>query len=90
MIVSAEDGPRSGTCCSGATRRQPVAAALGARDTCASKRGMPLYGHEIDEEANPFEAGLGRVVKLAKGEFAGSRARPRSPTGIGASWPPSS
>jgi aminomethyltransferase len=75
LIVSAEDGPeiwdllleeRHGV--------QPVAAALGARDTLRLEAGMPLYGHEIDENANPFEAGLGRVVKLAKGEFAGSKA----------------
>jgi len=53
---------------------QPVPAALGARDTLRLEAGMPLYGHEIDEDANPFEAGLGRVVKLGKGEFAGSKA----------------
>ena len=35
---------------------------------------MPLYGHEIDEETNPFEAGLGCVVKLDKGEFIGHGA----------------
>jgi aminomethyltransferase len=27
---------------------------------------MPLYGNELDRETNPYEAGLGRVVKLAK------------------------
>jgi aminomethyltransferase len=73
VIVSAHDGPeiwdvlleeRLGV--------QPVAAALGARDTLRLEAGMPLYGHEIDEDANPFEAGLGRVVKLAKGAFSGS------------------
>ena len=53
---------------------QPVPAALGARDTLRLEAGMPLYGHEIDEDANPFEAGLGRVVKLDKDEFAGSKA----------------
>jgi aminomethyltransferase len=53
---------------------QPVAAALGARDTLRLEAGMPLYGHEIDEDANPFEAGLGRVVKLNKGAFGGSTA----------------
>jgi aminomethyltransferase len=53
---------------------QPVAAGLGARDTLRLEAGMSLYGHEIDEDTNPFEAGLGRVVKLAKGEFAGGKA----------------
>jgi aminomethyltransferase len=36
---------------------------------------MPLYGNELDRETNPFEAGLGRVVKLEKpGEFVGRGA----------------
>ena len=33
---------------------------------------MPLYGNELDLDTNPYEAGLGRVVKLAKpGDFVG-------------------
>jgi len=36
---------------------------------------MPLYGNELDRETNPYEAGLGRVVKLDKpGEFTGRSA----------------
>ena len=36
---------------------------------------MPLYGNELDRSTNPFEAGLGRVVKLVKpGDFAGRAA----------------
>jgi aminomethyltransferase len=35
---------------------------------------MPLYGHEMDETVNPFEAGLGWAVKLDKGEFVGREA----------------
>lgn len=35
---------------------------------------MALYGHEIDETTTPFEAGLGWVVKLDKGEFLGRGA----------------
>ena len=27
---------------------------------------MPLYGNELDRDTNPFDAGLGRVVKLDK------------------------
>ena len=39
---------------------------------------MPLYGNELDLETNPFEAGLGRVVKLAKeGDFIGRAALER-------------
>ena len=45
---------------------------LGARDTLRLEAGMPLYGNELDRDTNPYEAGLGRVVKLAKpGEFVG-------------------
>jgi aminomethyltransferase len=45
---------------------------LGARDTLRLEAGMPLYGNELDRETNPYEAGLGRVVKLEKGvEFVG-------------------
>jgi aminomethyltransferase len=48
---------------------------LGARDTLRLEAGMPLYGNELDLETNPFEAGLGRVVKLAKpNDFVGRAA----------------
>ncbi len=49
-------------------------AGLGARDTLRLEAAMALYGHEIDETTTPFEAGLGWVVKLDKGEFLGSVA----------------
>jgi len=48
---------------------------LGARDTLRLEAGMPLYGNELDLETSPFEAGLGRVVKLNKaGDFVGRAA----------------
>jgi aminomethyltransferase len=48
---------------------------LGARDTLRLEAGMPLYGNELDATTNPFEAGLGRVVKLDKPEdFVGKAA----------------
>jgi aminomethyltransferase len=48
---------------------------LGARDTLRLEAGMPLYGNELDAGTNPFEAGLGRVVKLDKPEdFVGKAA----------------
>jgi aminomethyltransferase len=49
-------------------------AGLGARDTLRLEAGMPLYGNELDRETNPYEANLGRVVKLEKGEFIGRAA----------------
>ena len=52
---------------------------LGARDTLRLEAGMPLYGNELDTSTNPFEAGLGRVVKLTKpGDFVGRAAFERA------------
>ncbi len=48
-----------------------TACGLGARDTLRTEAGMPLYGHEIDEATNPYEAGLGWAVQLGKGDFSG-------------------
>ena len=44
---------------------------LGARDTLRTEVCYPLYGHELDEETTPIEAGLGFFVALDKGEFIG-------------------
>jgi aminomethyltransferase len=44
---------------------------LGARNTLRMEAGMALYGHEIHSTITPFEAGLGWIVKLDKGEFIG-------------------
>jgi len=47
---------------------------LGARNTLRLEAGMSLYEHEISEEVNVFEGGLGRWLKLDKGEFIGREA----------------
>lgn len=47
---------------------------LGARDSLRFEPKLALYGHEIAEHINPYEAGLGWVVKLDKGPFIGSEA----------------
>ena len=48
---------------------------LGARDTLRLEAGMPLYGNELDLTTNPFEAGLGRVVRFDKEDlFVGRQA----------------
>ena len=47
---------------------------LGARDTLRLEMKYALYGNDIDETTNPLEAGLGWVVKPAKGEFLGRGA----------------
>jgi aminomethyltransferase len=46
-------------------------AGLGARDTLRLEACYPLYGHELDEETTPIEAGLGFFVALDKGDFIG-------------------
>ncbi|MFC7329990.1 glycine cleavage system aminomethyltransferase GcvT [Marinactinospora rubrisoli] len=52
-----------------------VPAGLSARDTLRLEAGMPLYGNELTADVTPYEAGLGRVVKLDKpGDFVGRRA----------------
>jgi aminomethyltransferase len=47
---------------------------LGARNTLRLEAGMSLYGNEISDSINVFEAGLDRWLKLDKGEFIGRRA----------------
>ena len=48
---------------------------LGARNTLRLESAMALYGHEIAESTNVFEAGLGRYAKLEKGvDFVGREA----------------
>ena len=44
---------------------------LGARDTLRTEVCYPLYGHELNEDTTPIEAGVGFYVALDKGEFIG-------------------
>lgn len=46
-------------------------AGLGARDTLRLEMGYCLYGHELSEDINPLEAGLGWITKLSKDDFIG-------------------
>lgn len=52
-----------------------VPAGLACRDTLRLEAGMPLYGHELTPDVDPFAAGLGRVVVLDK---------PAGPVGLAA------
>jgi len=47
---------------------------LGARNTLRMEAGMALYGHEISDTINVFEANLGRYAKLDKPSFVGKDA----------------
>ena len=52
-----------------------VPCGLGARNTLRLEAAMALYGHEISDELNVLEAGLGRYCKMDKGtEFVGMAA----------------
>lgn len=62
---------------------------LGARDTLRLEAGMPLYGHELREDTDPFAAGLGLAVDLDGREFPGAArfarlaASPSGPLRVG-------
>ncbi|MGX7244148.1 glycine cleavage system aminomethyltransferase GcvT [Enterococcus quebecensis] len=47
---------------------------LGARDTLRLEAGMPLYGHEMNEEITPLETDLAFAVKMKKEDFIGKKA----------------
>ena len=47
---------------------------LGARNTLRLEAAMCLYGHEIDETTTVWEANLGWICKLDKGDFLGRDA----------------
>ncbi len=51
-----------------------VPAGLGARDTLRLEAGLPLHGHELGEGITPWQANLGWVVRLDKGDFRGRAA----------------
>lgn len=48
-------------------------AGLAARDVLRLEAGLRLHGNDMGPKVNPYEAGLGWVVKLQKGDFMGRR-----------------
>ena len=55
-----------------------VPCGLGARNTLRLEGRLPLYGHEISDTINVWEAGLERFLKMEKGEFVGREALKRA------------
>jgi len=55
-----------------------VPCGLGARNTLRLEAKMALYGHEISDTINVWEAGLDRYCKMEKGDFIGRAALERS------------
>jgi aminomethyltransferase len=64
-------------------------AGLGARDTLRLEAAMPLYGHELNEQITPIQAGLEFAVTFAERDFVGrtallqAAADPRLPRRVG-------
>ncbi|MEP6471444.1 MAG: glycine cleavage system aminomethyltransferase GcvT [Acidobacteriota bacterium] len=54
-----------------------VPCGLGARDTLRLEARMALYGNDIDDTVTPWEADLGWIVKMKKGDFLGRDALER-------------
>lgn len=52
---------------------------LAARDVLRLEVGYPLYGHELNDEVNPYDAGLGWTVKGSKTKFIGKDALASKP-----------
>jgi aminomethyltransferase len=75
LYVAATDTPRLWSGLLDAGRADGVVpVGLGARDTLRLEMRYALYGNDIDATTNPLEAGLGWIVKPAKGEFVGRDA----------------
>ncbi len=55
-----------------------VPCGLGSRNTLRLESKMALYGHEISEKINVWEAGLDRYCKMEKGDFLGRAALERA------------
>ena len=56
------------------SRAGVLPAGLGARDATRLEAALRLYGNDMNETVNPYEAGLGWTVKLAKRDFVGRAA----------------
>lgn len=55
------------------------ACGLGCRDTLRLEAAMPLFGHELNDETTPLEAGLSMFVKLNKEKFIAQDALSEKP-----------
>lgn len=53
---------------------------LAARDVLRLEVGYPLYGHELNDEVTPYDAGLGWAVKLPKINFIGKESLTPKPS----------
>lgn len=68
VICAAADGP---ALWQAFLKAGVVPCGLGSRDTLRVEAGLPLYGHELNDEMSPICAGLGWVISKTK-SFIGS------------------
>jgi aminomethyltransferase len=78
MIIPAKMAPMAMKLLGGKTDKPDATikpAGLGARDTLRLEAGMPLYGHELNEQTDPLSAGLQWAVDLKKNFIGGDALR---------------
>ena len=68
LICKSEDAPKLW---SALLEAGVAACGLGSRDVLRVEAGLPLYGHELNDELSPIAAGLGWVISKTK-NFIGS------------------
>lgn len=62
-LDAADTGPVFEALLSAGTPHGLLPVGLGARDTLRLEAALPLYGHELDDETSPLQAGLARFIK---------------------------
>lgn len=73
VLVAADQASKIWNAILAAGGEEIVPCGLAARDTLRLEAGMPLYGHELGKHLTPYNAGLGKSVKLGR-TFVGSAA----------------
>jgi glycine cleavage system T protein (aminomethyltransferase) len=75
LIVRSEDAPRVWeTLLEQGSDSGITPVGLAARDTLRLEAAMPLYGHELSEQIDPVQAGLGLALNLPDRDFVGRDA----------------